>query len=367
MLSRRESFERAIPLNAVQALWLGPRALPWAVLLIGSAIGVVAPELAKQYAAWPFVLALLFFGMPHGAADWVVRARLTGEKSFARQLAGFAGYLGLMLACTLFLVWQPGVFALLFLGLTIFHFGMSDASALRIDADGAFARWSFVLGRGLLLLATVFATNPEAAWAPFAQIANALAWKPEIMWMPNLAHLKNLSSLGLIAGAGSAVASVIARWRHGRAGCAVLDLIEHALVAMLAVFADPLFAVGMFFLGVHAYRHTRRLACTRLVIGARSAPASFARRLARVHGISLPLMVPTMFCLIPISLLLGMFSAHALAVAGIVFYMITTLPHHLLGLRLPEPDLAPAFCAPRNGVSEIELLRRRRKGRVIVG
>jgi hypothetical protein len=28
-------------------------------------------------------------------------------------------------------------------------------------------------------------------------------------------------------------------------------------------------------------------------------------------------------------------------VAGIVFYMITTLPHHLLGLRLPRPDLAP--------------------------
>jgi hypothetical protein len=24
------------------------------------------------------------------------------------------------------------------------------------------------------------------------------------------------------------------------------------------------------------------------------------------------------------------------------FYMITTLPHHLLGLRLPRPDMPPA-------------------------
>ena len=311
------------------------------MLLLGCALGIIAPEITKKFAAWPFVLALLIFGMPHGAADWVVQARLAGEKIFTRQLVGFADYLWLMLACSLYLVWQPGVFALLFLGLTIFHFGMADATALRIDADGSLARWSFVLGRGLLLLATVFAMHPVSAWAPFAQIANAFAWKHETMWMPDLMHLQKLSWLGVIAGAGFAVAGAIARWRCGRARKAGLDLIEHALVAMLAVFADPLFAVGMFFLGVHAYRHTRRLACTRVVIEPPPAPASFVRRLARVHGISLPLMVPTAFCLVLICWLLGPFNAYTLAVAGIVFYMITTLPHHLLGLRLPRPDLAP--------------------------
>ena len=341
MLSGCESLERAGALNPARALWLGPRALPWAMLMIGCAISIVAPEITKRFAAWPFVLALLIFGMPHGAADWVVQARLTSEKLFTRQLVGFADYFGLMLACTLFLVWQPGVFALLFLGLTIFHFGMADATALRTDADGAFARWSFVLGRGLLLLATLFATSPEAAWAPFAQIADAFAWKRETMWMPDLLHLQKLSWLGVISGAGFAIAGAMVRWRRGRTRKAGLDLIEHALVAMLAVFADPLFAVGMFFLGVHAYRHTRRLACTRVVIEPPLAPASFLRRLVRVHGLSLPLMAPTVLCLIPICWQLGPFSAHTLAVACIVFYMITTLPHHLLGLRLPKPDLAP--------------------------
>lgn len=341
MLSGCESLERAGPLKSARVLWAGPRALPWAMLLLGCALGIIAPEITKRFAAWPFVLALLIFGMPHGAADWAVQARLTGEKIFTRQLAGFADYLWLMFACTLFLVWQPGVFALFFLGLTIFHFGMADATALRIDADGSLARWSFVLGRGLLLLATVFAMHPVSAWAPFAQIAEAFAWKHETMWMPDLMHLQKLSWLGVIAGAGFAIVGAIARWRFGRARKAGFDLIEHALVAMLAVFADPLFAVGMFFLGVHAYRHTRRLACTRLVIEPPPAPAGFVHRLVRVHGISLPLMVPTILCLIPICWLLGPFNAHTLAVAGIVFYMITTLPHHLLGLRLPRPDLVP--------------------------
>lgn len=343
MLSRRESFERAGPLNSARALWSGPRALPWAMLMIGCAVGIIAPEITKRFAAWPFVFALLIFGMPHGAADWMVRARLTGKKLFTRQLAGFAGYFGLMLACLLFLLWQPGVFALLFLGLTIFHFGMADATALRIDRDGAFACWSFVFGRGLLLLAVVFAMHPVSAWAPFAQIAEAFAWKPKTTWMPDIMHLQKLSWLGVIAGSGFAMVSAIVRWRDGRARRASFDLIEHALVAMLAVFADPLFAVGMFFLGVHAYRHTRRLACTRKVIEPPAAPASFVRRLVRVHGISLPLMAPTVLCFIPICWLLGPLNAHTLAVAGIVFYMITTLPHHLLGLQLPRPDLAPAL------------------------
>ena len=330
-------------MNAARALWSGPRALPWAMLMIGCAIGIVAPEITKRFAAWPFVLALLIFGMPHGAADWVVQARLTGEKMFTRQLVNFAGYLGLMLACTLFLVWQPGVFALLFLGLSIFHFGMADATALRIDADGMFARWSFVLGRGLLLLATVFAMNPQVAWQPFAQIADAFAWNHETMWMPELMHLQKLSWLGVIAGVGFALAGVLARGRNGCGRQAGRDLIEHALVVTLAMFSAPLFAVGMFFFGVHAYRHTRRLACTRVLIETPSASAGFLRRMARVHGMSLPLMWPTALCLMPICWLLGPLSAHTLAVASIVFYMITTLPHHLLGLRLPRPDLAPIF------------------------
>lgn len=309
--------------------------------MIGCVIGIVAPELAARFAAWPFVLALLVFGMPHGAADWAVQTRLAGEKSFKRQLAGFARYLWLMLACVLLLVWQPGIFALFFLGLTIFHFGMADATALRIDDDGALARWCFVIGRGLMLLATVFAIHPEAAWAPFAQIADALAWRPEIVWMPDLMQLQKLSWFGVIGGAGLAMAGAIARWRCGRIREALLDLIEHALVATLAVFADPLFAVGLFFLGVHAYRHSRRLACTRVLIEP-SPTMGFVRRLARVHRISLPLMWPTALCFIPICWMLGPFNAQSLAVAGIVFYMITTLPHHLLGLRLPKPDLAPA-------------------------
>jgi Brp/Blh family beta-carotene 15,15'-monooxygenase len=244
------------------------------------------------------------------------------------------------------IMWQPGVSALLFLLLTVFHFGMADATAVRADDDGPVARWGLVLGRGLLLLSTAFAAHPAEAWAPFARIGTALSpWASA--WQPDLGVLQRLAVVGAVSGAALAVASAVARVRAGHARAAVLDLAEHALVATLAAAADPLFAVGFFFLGVHAFRHSRRLACTRVVMEEGTgedagANPGLGARLLRVHALSLPLMWPTAACLAVLCWLLGGADLRTIADASIAFYMVTTLPHHLLGLRLPRPDLAPA-------------------------
>ena len=239
----------------------------------------------------------------------------------------------------------PGVAALMFLCLTMFHFGMADATAVGADKDGIVARWGLALGRGMLLLSTAFAAHPVAAWAPFEQIETALsAWQhgAASAWMPTPEQMRPLALIGVGAGVVFALASAAARARRGHARAAVLDLVENALVASMAALADPLFAVGMFFIGVHAFRHTRRLACTSNIIAAPFTRSGFVARIVRVHVLSLPLLWPTIPCMIPLCLLLGGFNAHSLAVASIAFYMITTLPHHLLGLRLPAADLAPA-------------------------
>ena len=260
-----------------------------------------------------------------------------------------------MLACLALMALLPGAAALMFLCLTMFHFGMADATAVGADKDGFVARWGLALGRGMLLLSTAFAAHPIAAWAPFEQIGIALSsWQhgAASAWMPTPEQMRPLALIGVAAGVVFALANALARWRRGHARAAVADLVEHALVALMAALADPLFAVGIFFFGVHAFRHTRRLACTRNIIAPSHTNThiiakpytknNFFARLIRVHVVSLPLLWPTIPCMIPLCLLLGGFHAHSLAVASIAFYMITTLPHHLLGLRLPAADLAPA-------------------------
>ena len=312
------------------------------MLALVACLGLSSHAFTSRAAPWPFAVALLLLGMPHGAADWEVAARLHARRGFASRLRGFTGYLLMMAGCTAFLMWQPGIATLLFLLLTVFHFGMADATAVHADHDGPLARWCLVCGRGLLLLSTAFATRPEQAWAPFGQIAGALCPWPAAAWMPDLRGLQSAAVVGVAAGAALALCGVIARMRRGHGRAAGLDLAEHALVAGAAACADPLFAVGCFFLGVHAFRHSRRLACTRRVMEPPPAAASLGSRLVRVHAISLPLMGPTAACLAPLCWLLGGFGVHELAVASIAFYMITTLPHHLLGLKLPQPDMPPA-------------------------
>ncbi len=317
--------------------FLGSRAVPWAALTAAILLAVVAPGSTAEAAPWPFLVALVVFGMPHGAADWSVAARLAGRTGFASRLAGFSWYLAMMVGCTAMLAWQPGIATLLFLLLTVFHFGMADATAVGADDDGALARWCLVCGRGLLMLATAFASNAEAAWAPFGEIAAVAPWAGTA-WVPPLDVLRSGALLGVATGAGLAACGAFARIRRARPREAALDLAEHGLVATMAALADPLFAVGCFFLGVHAFRHTCRLADTRTVIEPPPAPAGILARIVRVHALSLTLMLPTALCLWPLCEMLGGFGPRHVAVASIAFYMISTLPHHLLGLRLPRPS-----------------------------
>jgi Brp/Blh family beta-carotene 15,15'-monooxygenase len=362
--ARATPLEVSPPAADAGSVVFGPRAFPWAVLATAVALGAANPALTAEAAPVPFAIALVAFGMPHGAADWAVAARLSKRTGFAWRLLGFSGYLALMALSLGFIAWQPSLAALLFLVLTMFHFGMADATALGADNDGAVARWGLALGRGMLLLATAFAADPQAAWAPFAQIGEALSPWSASAWRPDLGALQRFAIVGVAVGAMLAVASAVARARAGHGRIAARDLAEHALVAAMAALADPLFAVGCYFIGVHAFRHTRRLASTSEIVGRDRAaettagPIStasrchgcdetpgFAQRLLRVHFLSLPLMWPTALAFIPLCWLLGGFTLHAITVASIAFYMITTLPHHLLGLKLPEADMPPAATA----------------------
>ncbi len=339
----QRSVEQVV--KAGRFIFADARAWPWCVLAFGVLAALIDPAFTTTAAPWPFVIALFVFGMPHGCADWIVAARLSGRVGAWSRISGFTGYLCQMLACLALMALLPGVAALMFLCLTMFHFGMADATAVDADKDGFVARWGLALGRGMLLLSTAFAAHPVAAWAPFEQIETALsAWQngAASAWMPTPEQMRPLAFIGVGAGVVFALASAAARARRGHVRAAVMDLVENALVASMAALADPLFAVGMFFIGVHAFRHTRRLACTSNIIAAPFTRSGFVTRIVRVHVLSLPLLWPTIPCMIPLCLLLGGFNAHSLAVASIAFYMITTLPHHLLGLRLPSADLAPA-------------------------
>jgi len=94
----------------------------------------------------------------------------------------------------------------------------------------------------------------------------------------------------------------------------------------------------VYFIGVHAFRHCRRLSRTRIVMEPPPISAHFFRNMFHVHVLSFPLMVATAACLVPLCVVIGGFDMRSIAIASIAFYIISTLPHHLLGLELPAPE-----------------------------
>ena len=326
-------------LGVDRVFFSGARAWPCSVLALTALLGFLYPQFTTLIAPWPFLVALVFFGMPHGAADWCVESKLMHRNGFFARLIGFKNYLFWMFACTLFIALAPGIAILGFLLLTVFHFGMADATAVGADEDGFVARWALVISRGLLLLSTAFALHSQEAWRPFSEIAQAISLWPQTSWMPNIDSLAQLATIGMVFGGLLAFLGCVARMRRGHWREAFQDMFEHSLVVVLAVFSDPLFAIGCFFIGVHAFRHTRRLAQTKIILEPPVTHSNFWARVIHVHFLSLPLMLPTAACLLPLCWMLGSFDARSIAVSSIAFYMITTLPHHLLGLKLPAVDL----------------------------
>ena len=117
----------------------------------------------SQYAWVGAVLSglILVFGLPHGAYDiFLLRAR------FGRQRVLRAASVYLLTALCVPLIWwvSPTAFLLLFLGLSIVHFG---------DSDWPEETWPAKLAWGILVLAIPVTLQPGEVRALFAMFAPA--------------------------------------------------------------------------------------------------------------------------------------------------------------------------------------------------
>ena len=347
--SRRSFVVPAVPNEAetrATRRWL--RGVPLVLLLAVLALVLLTgPGLTESLAPWPFLISFLLLGMPHGAMDLWVAGRLTGVgaaegppslldvATWRRAIGRFGGYLGWMVVSLALVLFVPDLAALLFFVLTVVHWGLGDQWAtqrceMRI-APGWWMAGAFIAARGCLVLGPVFAHDPAAAWAPFEAVASfgtgTLISDP--------AMLKPVGGTLCAIGAVLALVAGFWRWRHDGQQGAALDLVEHALVALLCFTAAPLFAVGCYFMLVHSWRHAVRLGASPLLVG-RDAASRPAIGLLRVHLLSLPLLAPTaVICLAAAWRLDAPPSSDAIVAAMIAFFMISTLPHHLLGLKLP--------------------------------
>lgn len=316
-----------------------------------------------ELAVWPWLIGLLIFGMSHGAADYMVNNAERRRRGEVAGLLGFGSYLTVMALCVIALVIWPVVMAVGFLLLTAIHFGQADL----VDAAGTvrpqaklserLMRMAVVIGRGGLVVFLPFAHDPVAAWAPFALITSqplAAEFVESIsLSSAVLGAVFFLVVLGLV-GAGRVIEGRKSRTRF---------VVETIAVAGVLWCAPPLLAVGFYFLFIHAPKHIKRLMAylpsqekllgtnsnglaVRDQRGGEENPDQPGRRLIRdlwrVHWVGWPLWLGAIVMVLSYAVWLASQPnrvvdngpLYTLASASIGFYIISTLPHHLLGLRL---------------------------------
>ena len=309
------------------------RALPWLLLSGGMILGILDHRATSAWAVAPFLVSLLIFGMPHGAMDWVVNNRLNGLHGITAQLRGFTGYLVWMTVSIAALVLAPFVTIAAFMLLTIVHFGTADMIATGNDRGGRIRRTAFIASRGLLVLGPAFGFHTAEAWYPFGLLVGHPTLGPEA-----LGAVSTVSLVGTVIGLVVAGTLAVLRMRSGDPKRGAFDLIEGLLVFGAVAATSPLFGVGLFFLSTHAYRHSIRLASTEAV-GGDGRRHRLVQSLWTMHLRSFPLLVPTFMIILAWTWWqFGDFSAMHVTVVTIGFFIISTLPHHLLGLRLPPPS-----------------------------
>lgn len=303
------------------------------VATLAFALGLRLPE-PVQYL--PFAASLLLLGLPHGAVDHLVPARLSGQSPDARGVLG-VGVLYLVLSGLCLALWfaAPAAAFALFVAVTVFHWGAADLHALVFFGLRAFSR----LGRGsrVLLLLARGGIPMLVPLLAFPDVYRAVAADATGLFGAGFgaAFAPAFRVVVGLALAATVLASLLcAAWDLRRVRASLLTLVGETLL-LVAFFAvvPPVFAVGLYFTLWHAPRHIARLVLLDGTSAAERRPGAalgrFARDAAPLTAVALGLLVALFFAVDvrsgdPGSLLalyLVLVSALTLPHAAVVTYM----------------------------------------------
>ncbi len=307
-------------------------AAPQLVPLFFSNFGPLVP-IPEPVGEWIWCFGLLVAGMPHGAYDLAaIRKTSSGLRGV---LSCFALYTAIMVLCGVGLVLFPTPTVAAFLLLTAYHFGTSDSVWTRGRARFNVVDHLAGLGRGLVVIAAPFVFNPVASWRPFAQIAQSA--RADLTTPPQSASIVAICIV--------LVGMCFALARTVRPGTTLKQAGEEwaTLLAVLILSATtpPLFAVGVYFVAVHALGH-----CLRATTPGGSAPARPLQNVWRVHVESLPLLVPSIAIVVIAAWLHGGVTPADVTLAFLAFCVIATLPHHMLWHPLSMPNTQREISVP---------------------
>jgi len=319
------------------------RDAPLAFLIGGaSAAAAWGSDWTTVFAPVPWLVSLVFVGLPHGAADFTVSRTAWRGRSLA---VVWFWYLVAMAAVGCCFIAAPAVTLTLFAIASCWHFGVAHG-----DTDGPCRhrgqRSIRAVARGYGVLAVPLLAWPTATAAAAGELASfAVGPDGASGLFPARAVMLLGVCLAVIGGLALLTEVLSERSRVGGPRLLHSLLVEVSAIVALGWCADPLFSVGLYFLVWHAWRQMEPLAES-LCAPRFSSWSDLWTGLARVHVAALPLLLPA---LVAIGTAWWAWAPEqtlrSLAITSIGAYLVVSPAHEVLAELLQVPAVRPAHPA----------------------
>ena len=306
------------PAGTVPVTQLSPRLWAWpgyGVLALGVAVSLLAPAAVVQARYVPLVASLFICGLPHGAVDHLVPGWVRGRAFSRREMGGFlAAYLALTLV--LIPVWLIAPVPALagFFAVTVLHWGGSEL----VWFPGQRRPALFAAARGMAPVILPALAFP----ARFNRAVHALL-------APFMTHPPRIAPSGAVEVLGLGLFAVVCLLGAGTTRRARLELL--GLVVVFAT-VDPVFAVGLYFIAWHAWRHLVRLATLDPLAAAELHRRRPDRAMLTVLRAALPCTLAALLGLLGFAALLAVHLSAPAQITAVALALIAalTVPHTIL-------------------------------------
>lgn len=231
---------------------------------VASAVGLATAAIAALFLVlgldggiWlylPLILSVFLFGLPHGAIDHLVLIGLARRRLNLTSLAIACGLYLTLVFVFLILWWvSPLIGLILFLGITVYHWGKSDLAfeslnSPNLSAAPTLPRTSHLLLRGFLPIGTPFIAFPEATQSFITACTSSFGYDVKVstgfntvLWFVLLILL-------------TSEISYLKRQRNWKR-----LLAEDCALLGYFILIPPVLAIGLYFCLWHGLRHVLRL------------------------------------------------------------------------------------------------------------
>lgn len=146
---------------------------------------IISPEMNRMIAPYLVVASVFLIGIPHGAIDHIISAELFDtDKSIKGHIYFYSTYLLIMLMVGLLWVWTPIVGMMLFLLISVYHFGQADMEDYLITGKKNHLDY---LIRGLFIIGMILFSDTNVSLPIISQATDTdlavLDFTPQSDWL----------------------------------------------------------------------------------------------------------------------------------------------------------------------------------------